>query len=281
MRIAIASGKGGTGKTTVSLNLALSLGDAQLLDCDVEEPNCNLFLKHELEKVRDVGIQVPAISNDKCNLCKKCVDICRFNAFVKLPKSIMLFSKLCHGCGACSLVCPQGAIYEEIRKIGIIERSASQTCGTELYQGLLNIGEPMASPIIRALKEHIDDTRTVIIDSPPGTACPVISAITGVDCCVLVTEPTPFGLHDLSLAVELVKDMKIPHGVIINRHDIGNDSVERYCLENNIPVLMKIPYEIKIAELYSEGIPFVLQMPHWKERFVDMFRQLQVLTGRC
>lgn len=281
MRIAVASGKGGTGKTTVSLNLALSLGNAQLIDCDVEEPNCNLFLNQDLEKVRDVGIQVPVISNEKCDLCKKCVDICRFNSFVKLPKSIMLFPKLCHGCGACSLVCPQDAISEENRTIGVIERSASQNWDTELYQGLLNIGEPMASPIIRALKDHIDDTKTVIIDSPPGTACPVISAIAGADYCVLVTEPTPFGLNDLSLAVELVKDMGIPHGVVINRCNIGDDSVERYCSEKNIPMLMKIPYEIEISELYSEGIPFVLQMPQWKERFLEMFRQLQVLTGRC
>lgn len=281
MRIAIASGKGGTGKTTVSLNLALSIGDAQLLDCDVEEPNCNLFLNHELEKVRDVGIQVPVISNEKCDLCKKCVDICHFNSFVKLPKSIMLFPKLCHGCGACSLVCPQDAISEESRTIGVIERSSSQNWDTELYQGLLNIGEPMASPIIRALKDHIDDTKTVIIDSPPGTACPVISAIAGADYCVLVTEPTPFGLNDLSLAVELVKDMEIPHGVVINRYNIGDDSVERYCSEKNIPMLMKIPYEIEIAELYSEGIPFVLQMPQWKEKFIEMFRQIQVLAGRC
>ena len=281
MRIAVASGKGGTGKTTVSLNLALSLGNVQLFDCDVEEPNCNLFLEHRLEKVRDVQIQVPTISKEKCDLCMKCVDVCRFNALVKLPKSIMFFPKLCHGCGACSIVCPQGAIYEEGRSIGIIERSASRSCVTELYQGLLNISEPMASPMIHALKTHIDDTRTVIIDSPPGTACPVISTITGADYCVLVTEPTPFGLHDLSLAIELVKELRIPHGVVINRCDVGDEKVERYCSENNIPVLMKIPNEIKIAELYSQGIPFVLQMPQWKERFLDMFRQLQGLTGGC
>jgi MinD superfamily P-loop ATPase len=281
MRIAVASGKGGTGKTTVSINLALSLGNVQLLDCDVEEPNCNLFLNHELKKMRDVEVRVPFISKDKCDLCMKCVDICRFNAFVKLPKSLMLFPKLCHGCGACSIVCPQGAINEKCRSIGTIERSVSKNCGTELYQGQLNIGEPMASPIIHALKTHIDDTRTVIIDSPPGTACPVISAITGADYCVLVTEPTPFGLHDLSLAVELVKEMRIPHGVVINRCDLGDERVDRYCSENSIPVLMKIPNEMKIAELYSQGIPFVLQMPHWKVNFVEMFRQLQELAGRC
>lgn len=281
MRIAVASGKGGTGKTTVSLNLALSLANVQLLDCDVEEPNCNLFLNHELEKVRDVEIRVPFISKDKCDLCMNCVDVCCFNALVKLPKSLMLFPKLCHGCGACSIVCPQGAIHEEGRSIGTIERSVSKNCGTELYQGLLNIGEPMASPIIHALKTHIDDTRTVIIDSPPGTACPVISAITGADYCVLVTEPTPFGLYDLSLAVELVKELRIPYGVVVNRCDMGDERVDRYCSENNIPVLMKIPNEMKIAELYSQGIPFVLQMPHWKESFLDMFRQLQELAGRC
>ncbi|MGB3908398.1 MAG: ATP-binding protein [Methanomethylovorans sp.] len=281
MKIAVASGKGGTGKTTVSLNLALSLENVQLLDCDVEEPNCNLFLDHELEKVRDVQVQVPVISKERCDLCMKCVDACRFNALAKLLKSVMFFPKLCHGCGACSLVCPLGAIHEEGRSIGIIERSASSSSGTELYQGLLSIGEPMASPIIHVLKTYIDDTRTVIIDSPPGLACPAISAITGTDYCVLVTEPTPFGLHDLSLAVELLKELHIPYGVVINRYGIGDERVDRYCSENNIPVLMKIPNELKIAELYSQGIPFVLKMPQWKANFLDMFSQIQKLTGRC
>lgn len=281
MRIAIASGKGGTGKTTVAVNLALSLGNTQLFDCDVEEPNCNLFLNCRLEKVRDVEIRVPVISREKCNLCRKCAEACQFNALVALPKGIMLFPKLCHGCGACSLVCQQNAISEQTKPIGIIERSAAHVMGTALYQGLLNIGEPMASPIIRSLKEHIDDARTVIIDSPPGTSCPVISSISGADYCVLVTEPTPFGFHDLLLAVELVKELQIPYGVVINRDGIGDGAVEKYCSENNIPLLMKIPYEMKIAELYSKGIPFVLQMPSWKDRFMDMFREIQMLSGRC
>ncbi|AFV22983.1 cobyrinic acid a,c-diamide synthase [Methanolobus psychrophilus R15] len=281
MRIAIASGKGGTGKTTVSVNLALSLENAQLLDCDVEEPNCNLFLDHPLQKVKDVGIRVPAISKDKCTSCGKCAEACRFNALAVLLTGVILFPKLCHGCGACSIACPEGAISEVTQVIGSIEKSASHTHGIELYQGVLNIGEPMASPIIHALKGHIDNSRTVIIDSPPGTSCPVISSITGADYCILVTEPTPFGLHDLMLAVDLVKDMQIPYGIIINRHGTGDEGVEDHCSENNIPVLMKIPYDMRIAELYSEGIPFVLRMPRWKDRFLDTFRELQVLTDRC
>ncbi len=280
MKIAVASGKGGTGKTTVAVNMAVSLGNAQLLDCDVEEPNCNLFLGHPLQKVRDVGIQIPSISRDKCNSCRKCAEACRFNALAVLPTGIMLFPQLCHGCGACSLVCPQDAISETTHVIGTVERSASSARRVELYQGVLNIGEPMASPVIRALKQYIDDSRTVILDSPPGTSCPVISSITGTDYCILVTEPTPFGLHDLLLAVELVKELQIPYGVIINRHGTGDDSVEGYCYENNIPVLMKIPYDRRITELYSEGIPFVLQMPHWKDQFLNLFIKLQVLTGR-
>lgn len=281
MKIAVASGKGGTGKTTVSVNLALSLGNAQLLDCDVEEPNCNLFLGHRLRKLRDVGIQIPSISKDNCTLCGKCAETCRFNALAVVSSYVMVFPRLCHGCGACSLVCPHDAISAKIHIIGSIESTAVPNSGTELYRGILNIGEPMASPVIRALKEHIDDNRTVIIDSPPGTSCPVISSISGADYCVLVTEPTPFGLHDLMLAIELVKEMQIPHGVIINRHSTGSDPIEDYCSDNDITVLMKIPYEKRIAELYSEGVPFIFHMPQWKDSFLGMFRHIQALTGRC
>jgi MinD superfamily P-loop ATPase len=271
MKIAIASGKGGTGKTTVAVNLALSLGNVQLFDCDVEEPNCHLFLGFDLEKVEDVNIPVPLVDKDKCDFCGKCSEFCQYNAIAVIPKDVLVFPALCHGCGGCTLVCPQEAITEENRSIGIIERNKEETGDLVFYRGLLNIGEPMASPVIHALQRHIDDNKTAIIDAPPGTACPVIASIGNTDYCILVTESTPFGFHDLKLAVDVVRILGIPFGVIINRSDIGDERVEQYCIEEGIPVLMKIQNDRNIARLYSEGIPFVTRMPEWKERFVRMF----------
>jgi MinD superfamily P-loop ATPase len=275
MKIAIASGKGGTGKTTVAVNLALALENVQLFDCDVEEPNCHLFLDLDLEKVEDVNIPTPVVDKSKCDLCGKCSEFCRFNAIAVLPKEVMVFPALCHGCGGCTLVCPNGAISEEDRSIGIIDKNKSNNdndeFGFEFYRGLLDIGEPMASPVIAALKKHIDGNRTAIIDSPPGTACPVIASVGDMDYCVLVTESTPFGFHDLLLAIDVVKTLEIPFGVIINRYDVGDNRVEEYCISQQIPILMKIPHDMKIARLYSEGIPFVVRMPEWKDRFVQLF----------
>ncbi|MEA1985422.1 MAG: ATP-binding protein [Euryarchaeota archaeon] len=275
MKIAIASGKGGTGKTTLAINMALSLENVQLLDCDVEEPNCNLFLKYDLEEIEYVKLKVPFIDNEKCDLCGKCSDFCRFNALATLPERIMVFDALCHGCGGCALVCPVNAITEKERSIGRIERSQPGISAIELYHGLLNIGEPMASPLIEALKEYIHSDGTTIIDAPPGTACPVITSLDDVDYCILVTEPTPFGLNDLKLAVEVVRKMDIPHGVVINRSDMGDDRVRQYCISEDIPLLLEIPFVRQIAETYSNGIPFVTQMPEWKEKFVQMFERIQ------
>ncbi len=277
MKIAIASGKGGTGKTTVAVNLALALENVQLFDCDVEEPNCHLFLDIDLEKVEDVNIPTPVIDKSKCDLCGKCSEFCRFNAIAVLPKDVMVFPALCHGCGGCTIVCPNGAISEEDRSIGVIDRNKSDDdenrsgSGFEFYRGLLDIGEPMASPVIGALKKHIDAEKTAIIDSPPGTACPVIASVGNVDYCVLVTESTPFGFHDLLLAIDVVRTLDIPFGIIINRYDVGDNRVEEYCMSHNIPILMKIPHDMMIARLYSEGIPFVIRMPEWKDRFVQLF----------
>lgn len=275
MKIAIASGKGGTGKTTIAVNLALSLKDAQLFDCDVEEPNCNLFLGYDLEKVEDVNVPTPVIDKSKCDLCGKCSEFCQFNALAVLPEDVMIFPTLCHGCGGCSIVCPNAAISEVDRKVGVIEGSANEDL--VFYQGLLKIGEPMTSLVIKALQEHIDKNTTAIIDAPPGTACPVIASVKNVDYCILVTESTPFGFHDLKLALDVMRILGIPFGVVINRCDIGDNRVEEYCIEEGIPVLMKIPYDRKIARLYSQGIPFVNEMPEWKERFVRLFRDVASL----
>lgn len=274
MKISIASGKGGTGKTTVAVNFALALDNAQLLDCDVEEPNCNLFLKFSMEQQEEVTIAVPEIDSSRCTLCGSCADFCRYNAIAKMPKSVVIFPKLCHGCGGCTLLCPETAISEKKRRIGVIEKGTDGNFRIELLQGTLDIGEPMASPVIRQLQAHTDKSTVALIDSPPGTACPVIAAVAETDYCVLVTEPTPFGLNDLKLAVDVVKQLGIPFGVVINRYGMGDGNVESYCIHENIPVLMKIPYDREIAVLYSKGIPFVEKMPEWKNNFRDMCRRI-------
>ena len=273
MRIAIASGKGGTGKTTIATNLALSLEHMQFLDCDVEEPNSNIFLGLELKKIKDVTIPIPNIDKEKCTLCGKCSAFCQYNALAVLPNDILFFPELCHGCGGCTLVCPENAITEVGRTIGVIEGGRSDS--VEFYHGLLNVGEAMATPVIAALKELIDDEKDVILDSPPGAACPVIETVEGSDYCLLVTEPTPFGLHDLKIAVSLLRDLSVPFGVIINRDGVGDSSVEEYCQEEGIPLLLKIPQDREIARLYSLGKPFVQEMPEWKGRFKALFETIK------
>jgi MinD superfamily P-loop ATPase len=267
--ISVASGKGGTGKTTIATNMALSIANVQLLDCDVEEPDSHLFLNMDLEKVEDVYLSVPVVDKEICDFCQKCSKFCQYNAIAVLPSDILLFPQLCHGCGGCTIVCPKGAITEETRIIGIIEGGTSDE--VEFYHGVLNIGEPMATPVIKTLKKKIDKEKNVILDSPPGTSCPTVETIKGTDFCLLVTEPTPFGLYDLKLAVEVVKHLAVPFGVVINRDGIGDDRVEKFCMERDIPVLMKIPHNEDIAKLYSNGQPFVSEMPEWKEEFVRLF----------
>ncbi|KKG18106.1 (4Fe-4S)-binding protein [Methanosarcina sp. 2.H.T.1A.6] len=277
MNIAIASGKGGTGKTTVAVNLALALEDVQLFDCDVEEPNCNLFLGFELEPVEEVTCLVPEINPDKCTLCEKCADFCKYNALAALPNKIMFFPSLCHGCGGCSLVCPAGAIEEKLRSIGRIEKASSQT-SLKFLRGILNIGEAMATPVIRSLQRHLDESRPVIFDSPPGTACPVLAVMGCADYCVLVTESTPFGFHDFLLALEATRALNVPVGVVLNRDGLGDSRVEEFCRAEGIPILLRIPNDRMIARLYSEGIPFVKEMPDWKEKFEDMFETIKALV---
>ena len=276
MIISVASGKGGTGKTLVAINLALDLRDkvrVQLLDCDVEEPNDNVFLHLHLNNSQLVYIPIPKINEDKCTYCGKCAEVCVYNAIAVLPEKVLIFPELCHGCGACSYLCPESAITEEGRQIGVLEKGNSENL--ELVQGKLNIGEPMAPPVIREVKKHIDPKSEVIIDVPPGTSCPVIEAVKGSDFCLLVTEPTPFGLYDLSLAVEVVRKLGIPFGVIINRVGVGDDKVEHYCQEQQIPILLKIPLDRNIATLYSQGIPLVEGMPRWRGAFLQVFQDIK------
>jgi len=272
MIIAVASGKGGTGKTTIAVNLALSLDCVQLLDCDVEEPNAHIFLKPKIVDTQTISIPVPKVDETKCNYCGVCAKVCAYNAIAVIKDNILIFKELCHGCGGCSLLCPQGAISETNKEIGVVELGEGN--GVQFGHGRLNIGEAMSPPLIRAVKQNINSIRTCIIDAPPGTSCPVIVAVKGTDFCLLVTEPTPFGLNDLELAVEAIRLMKIPFGVIINRADIGDEGVRQYCSRENIPILMEIPMDRKIAEAYSIGVPMVEKMPEWREKFRRLYERV-------
>lgn len=273
MIVSIASGKGGTGKTTVATNLALFLSserkrNIQFLDCDVEEPNAQIFLKPEIEQKLPVSLPIPVVDPKKCTFCGECAKVCAYNAIVVLKKEVLTFPELCHGCGGCSLLCPQGAVSEEEREIGVLEKGKAGSI--RFVQGRLNIGEPMATPLIRAVKRRIHPDGITIVDVPPGTSCPVIESINGSDFCLLVTEPTPFGLHDLKIAVELLKELKIRHGVLINRAGIGDGRVEDYCEREAVPIMAQIPFDREIAVLYSRGVPMWTS----SERYRDIFRKV-------
>jgi len=222
MIISIASGKGGTGKTLVATSLALSLKDkhkVQLLDCDVEEPNDHIFLKPVITRSEAVCIQTPKVDEEKCTYCGKCAEVCAYNAIAVFPGHVLVFPELCHGCGACSYLCPEKAVSEEGREIGVVEQGHAE--GMEFAQGKLNVGEAMATPVIRKVKEQINHDGITIIDASPGTSCPVVEATKDSDFCLLVTEPTPFGLNDLVLAVEMVRELNIPLAVVLNRAGVG------------------------------------------------------------
>ena len=273
MIISIASGKGGTGKTTVATNMALSIGDCQLLDCDVEEPNAHIFLKPQITESRPVGIPVPQVDLEKCTYCGKCAEVCQFSAIAVIKKNVLIFPELCHGCGACSLLCPENAITEVDRKIGVLEIGKSD--GIRFIHGILEISEAMSPPLIRAVKDAANNDSITIIDVPPGTSCPVIEAVRGSDFCLLVTEPTPFGLNDLTLAVEMLRVLSIPFGVVVNRSDVGDEKTDEYCQKERIPILLKIPMDRELAVSYSKGTPLVSARPEWKTTFVKLFEDMK------
>jgi len=280
MIISIASGKGGTGKTLVATSLALSLKDSdkvQLLDCDVEEPNDHIFLRPVITRSETVSIPVPRVDEVRCTYCGKCAEVCAYNAMAVFKEKVLIFPQLCHGCGACSYLCPEMAISEEGKEIGILEAGSAD--GVEFAHGRLAIGEAMAPPIIRKVKEQANYNGTVIVDVPPGTSCPVVEAVKDSDFCLLVTEPTPFGLNDLVLAVETVRELNIPCGVILNRVGVGDSKVEEYCLKEDIPILLTIPLDIDIARLYSRGITLVEGMPQWKQSFLGLFGKIREIVN--
>ena len=276
MILSIASGKGGTGKTTVAVNMALSVKDVQLLDCDVEEPNVHLLLHPNINEEKTVYVPTPQVNEELCDHCGKCGEFCQSNAIFVSSEKVLVFPELCNSCCGCVIVCPRTAISEEQHRIGTLK------CGSagdlEVVYGELDVGEPMAVPVINEVKRQIKSGKTVILDSPPGTSCPAIETVKGSDFCVLVTEPTPFGLHDLKITVQVLKNMEVPFGVVVNRAGIGDKKVYEYCEEKNIPILLEIPHRRKIAELYSRGIPFSLEMPEWKPKFQKLLDEVRKLS---
>lgn len=277
MIVSVASGKGGTGKTLVATSLALTLKGSekvQLLDCDVEEPNAHIFLKPTFTQSEAVLIPIPRVDEDKCTYCGRCAEVCAYNAIAVLRRKVLVFPELCHGCGACSYLCPELAISEEGREVGVVEMGRAD--GVEFVHGRLSVGEALAPPVIRRVKQHINPRGTAIIDVSPGTSCPVVEAIKGSDFCLLVTEPTPFGLNDLVLAVELIKELAIPCGVVINRAGAGDAGVREYCLGENIPILLNIPLDTRIARLYAVGTPLIEGIPEWREHFLKLFDKIRL-----
>ena len=278
MRIAVASGKGGTGKTTVAVNLAEAYGGRiQLLDCDVEAPNARLFLSGgDSAGQEEIAIPVPVVVASSCDGCGECGSFCRYHAIVCLGSEPLFFHELCHGCGGCTLVCPRGAIRESTRRIGIID--TFQTGAVTLVQGTLDVGVAQAPPLIRAVRQRADSSIPQIVDAPPGTSCPVIAAIRDTDFVILVTEPTPFGLHDLKLAMQMVRELQLPFGVVINRDGSGDDRVLEYCSLEDIPVLARIPDDRRVAEAYSRGHIAVDVFPE----YADLYRGLlEIVTSAC
>lgn len=279
MQIAVASGKGGTGKTTIATSLALSLASlakVRYFDCDVEAPNGHLFLKPTFSENTPAVIRIPQIQNEKCTACGKCVDICQFHALAKVGKNILVFPQLCHGCGSCTWNCPENAIAEVPNPIGTLEQGLALE-NIEFFRGQLTISEPMPTPVIRQLKKlvHPSSGNIDILDAPPGASCSVVETLHGVDYVLLVTEPTPFGLHDLKQIVGILREMDITAGVIINRDGIGDDAVEMYCLAEKLPILLRIPFDRQIAEGISKGKTLVDIFPEYSTVFQRLISRIQ------
>ncbi len=273
MKIAIASGKGGTGKTTISAALAFSVpSPVCLLDCDVEEPNSHFFIQPEIQTLEKVYSLVPAVDETLCTGCGECGRVCQFSAIVALGSNPLLFPELCHSCGGCARICPTGAITEVQNEVGTIEIGKRGSVG--FISGTMQVGQAMSPPIIREVLRHAPDEGLTLIDCPPGTSCPFVTAVKGSDFVLLVTEPTPFGLHDLTLAVDTLREMKLPFAVIVNRSNGEENRISEYCQEEGIPLLLQIPEDRRVAEAYSRGEILTTVLPEMKEKLSELIKNL-------
>jgi len=273
MRIAVASGKGGTGKTTVATNLAYLAAQAGrtvvYADCDVEEPNGHLFLKPTISQERSIDRLLPVVDRERCTLCGRCSEVCRFGAIACAGQSVLVFAELCHACGGCQLACPEEAIGEAPRCVGQLRLGASGS--VQFVDGVLNVGEAMSPPAIRAVKAALPaDADLVILDCPPGTSCPVIESVRSADLVLLVTEPTPFGLYDLALAVEMTRALRLPFAVVVNRADAGDREVWQYCQRQRIAILAEISDDRAVAEAYSRGELAAAAVPRFAEQLTGL-----------
>lgn len=285
-RVAVASGKGGTGKTTVAVNLAVvaALRDGipvGYVDCDVEEPNGHIFLQPDLTGRETVMVPVPAVDESICTACGECSRICQFNAIALIIDKVITFPELCHGCGGCMLACPVDAITETDRGVGVVETGCASTSRREndprihFVHGALNVGEAMPVPVIRAVRTRVPDTPLVFLDAPPGTSCAMVESVRDADFVLLVTEPTPFGLNDLAIAVDTVRELGLPAGVVVNRHGVGDERVRSYCRDEGIDILAEIPDDRRVAEVYSRGGIVAEELPEYARRYEELLDALR------
>ncbi|WP_028857060.1 ATP-binding protein [Psychrilyobacter atlanticus] len=274
MKIAVLSGKGGTGKTTVTSNFAVNIKNSISIDSDVEEPNLHIFMDMKKPAFKPVYTLYPSIDENLCNLCGRCGEFCNYHAIIPAKNQVIVFSESCHDCGGCKLVCPNGAITYKKREIGQIFSGRSKY-DTELHYGLLNIGEMSGVKIIDQLKQSTDsDENIIFIDSPPGTSCATVAAVEDADYAVIVSEPTPFGVSDMKMVVEMLRQMKIPFGLIINKAGLGDEEIYHYCRDENIEILGEIPFDKRIAELYAHGKIFSISLPEYKNLFTDIYKNI-------
>ena len=281
--LSVAAGKGGTGKTLIATSLVLALnerhpGGVRILDCDVEEPNAHLLLRPEIASTETVSVLVPCVNKVRCDACGKCAEVCQYSAIAVIRDAVLTFPELCSGCGACVYICPRRAIDEEAREVGVVSSGRTPE-GIEFHGGTVHVGVQRSGPVTRAVKRRISADMITIVDAPPGTACPMQETVESSDFCILVTEPTPFGLSDLGAVVETCKALNVPCGVIVNRDGPTDPGIEDYCLQQQIPLLLRIPQSREIAEAYSSGHTLTAALPEWKEAFLNTYDEIVRLTN--